>query len=236
MFLGLLISFLLCFVSGLLLGVVLLFNNASWLRKNKHKRFWERTVDLLFSICQAGLSIAGIVAITIAFTTDIEPHWLDPVILYTLQLIAGANLTWTIRGIKDSRRAIWLVYGGIVWTAPDIAFYMWCEIFLLLLFLLIAGRDDFFHEYALLSRIAMASIVSWALWNEALQRHRGSGNPIPERVRTLRRFVATNAMAASFQILGAIIQYSLSLANVRTSEIRRGIVLSYMDRLVCSHK
>ncbi|KAF2456837.1 hypothetical protein BDY21DRAFT_422038 [Lineolata rhizophorae] len=160
MFLGLLIGFLFCFVSGLLLDVVLLFNNASWLKKNKHKRFWERTVDLLFSICQAGLSIAGIVAITIAFITDTEPHWLDPVILCTLQLIAGANHT-------------------------------------------------------LLSHVAIASVWSWTLWNEALQKHLRSGNSIPERVRTLRR---------------------LSLANVRTSEIRQGIILSYIDRLVCSYK
>ncbi|KAF1970581.1 hypothetical protein BU23DRAFT_210898 [Bimuria novae-zelandiae CBS 107.79] len=118
MFLGLLIGFLLCFVSGLLLSVVLLFKDASWLRKNKHTRIWERTVALLFSICQAGLSIAGIVAIAIAFTTGTEPYWLDPVILWILQLFAGANLTWMIRGIKGSRQAIWLVYGGIVWTAP----------------------------------------------------------------------------------------------------------------------
>ncbi|PVH90306.1 hypothetical protein DM02DRAFT_665262, partial [Periconia macrospinosa] len=116
------------------------------------------------------------------------------------------------------------IYGSIVWTAPDIAFYMWCETFPLLLFLLIAGMDDFFPEYAMLSRIAMASVVSWALWNEALQKHLGSGNPIPERVRTLRWFVAANALAASFQILGAVLQYSLSFANVQTSEIRQGIV------------
>jgi hypothetical protein len=100
MVLGLLIGFLLCFVSGLLLSVVLLFNDASWLRKNKHKRFWERTADLLFSICQAGLSIAGIVAITIVFTTDTEPYWLDPVILCTLQLSSGANVS--VFSMKDS--------------------------------------------------------------------------------------------------------------------------------------
>jgi hypothetical protein len=93
MFLSLLVGFLFCFASGLLLGVGLLFNNASWLKKNKHKRFWERTVDLLFSICQAGLSTAGMVAITIAFITDTEPHWLDPVVLCTLQLVAGANVS-----------------------------------------------------------------------------------------------------------------------------------------------
>jgi hypothetical protein len=71
------------------------------------------------------------------------------------------------------------VYGSIVWTAPDISFYMWCETFLLLLFLLIAGRGDFVYEYALLARISMASIVSWVLWNEALEKHLGSGNSIP---------------------------------------------------------
>ncbi|KAF2681100.1 hypothetical protein K458DRAFT_310444 [Lentithecium fluviatile CBS 122367] len=93
MFLSLLIGFLLCFASGLLLSVVLFFKDASWLRKNRHTRFWERTVALLFSICQAGLSIAGIVAITIAFTTGTEPHWLDPVMLCTLQLFTGTNVS-----------------------------------------------------------------------------------------------------------------------------------------------
>ena len=102
---------------------------------------------------------------------------------------------------------------------------MWYETFPILCSLLITGRDDLVHEYELLSRIVMASVVSWALWNQALQIHRASGNPIPERMRALRQFVVVNALAASCQILGAIIQYSLSLANVRTSEIRQGIFL-----------
>jgi hypothetical protein len=93
MFLSFLIGFLLCFVSGLLLSVVLLFKDASWLRKNEDTWFWERTVALLFSISQAGLSIAGIVAITIAITTGTEPHWFDLVILCTLQLFAGTNVS-----------------------------------------------------------------------------------------------------------------------------------------------
>ena len=50
-------------------------------------------VDLLFNICQASLSIAGIVAITITFITDTMPYWLDLVIRCTLQLIAGANVS-----------------------------------------------------------------------------------------------------------------------------------------------
>jgi hypothetical protein len=91
--LGLRISFLLCFVSGLLLSVVLLCKDASQLRKNKRSRFWERTVALFYSLCQVGLSIAGIVATTIAFTTETEPYWLNTVFLCTLQLFAGANVS-----------------------------------------------------------------------------------------------------------------------------------------------
>jgi hypothetical protein len=70
-----------------------LLKDATQLRKNRHAYFWERTVALLFSICQVGLSIAGIVAIAIAFTADTEPYWLDAVILCTLQLFIGANVS-----------------------------------------------------------------------------------------------------------------------------------------------
>jgi hypothetical protein len=92
MVLGLRIGFLLCFVSGLPLSVVLLFKDAS-LRKNRHVSFWETIVSLCFSICQAGLLLAGIVAIAIAFTTDTEPYWLDLVIPCTLQLFVGTNVS-----------------------------------------------------------------------------------------------------------------------------------------------
>jgi hypothetical protein len=109
-----------------------------------------------------------------------------------------------------------------VWTAPNIAFYMRYETVPLFSSLLIAGRDDFVHAYALLTRIAMASVVSCALWNEALQRHLGSGNPKPERVHTLRGLVYANAYAVLWQSIGAI---GLSFANVRISEIRQGIFL-----------
>ncbi|KAF1366148.1 hypothetical protein EJ07DRAFT_150601 [Lizonia empirigonia] len=119
------ISFLIGFVGGLLLSIVLFFKDAATLfRKNKH--FWETIISLLFSIGQAGLLIAGIVAIWIAFITDTEPYWLDAVILCTLQLILGTNLAWTVRGFDDSHRAIWLAYGSIVWTAPDVAFRIRC--------------------------------------------------------------------------------------------------------------
>ncbi|KAL5405121.1 hypothetical protein PMIN04_012424 [Paraphaeosphaeria minitans] len=229
MFLVLLIGLLICFVSGFLPSVVLVLKDFSWLwknRKNRDARFWESAVALLFSTCQVGLSIAGIVAVTIAFTTDNEPYWLDPVTLCNLQLLAGVNLTWTLRGIKNSRKAIWLVYGGIVWTAPDIAFFTRYETFPLFLYiLLMAVRDNFAYEHALLTRVAIASTVSWAHWHEALQIHKHSGNPIPERVRVLLVFVVINAVATSFQIICAVVLYSLSLANVRRSEIRQGIVL-----------
>jgi hypothetical protein len=54
-------------------------------------------MDLIFSICQAGLSIAGIVAVTIAFTIGTVPCWLDPVLLCALQLFAGANVSVSIQ-------------------------------------------------------------------------------------------------------------------------------------------
>ncbi|KAF2682014.1 hypothetical protein K458DRAFT_260856, partial [Lentithecium fluviatile CBS 122367] len=87
------ISFLLCFISGLLLSVVLLCKDASQLRKNRHSRFWEKTVALFFNLCQVGLCTAGIVATMIAFTKKSEPHWLNTIFLSTLQLFAGANVS-----------------------------------------------------------------------------------------------------------------------------------------------
>jgi uncharacterized membrane protein HdeD (DUF308 family) len=120
---ALLVGFLLCFVCALVLSVVLFFKDVSWLRKNKHTRFWERTVDLLFSICQAGLSIAGIVAITIAFTTHTEPDWLFPVILGALQLMAGANVS--VFSIEDwSMNSLGVAYLDDSWHQSFAPIYM----------------------------------------------------------------------------------------------------------------
>ncbi|KAF9733811.1 hypothetical protein PMIN01_08154 [Paraphaeosphaeria minitans] len=221
-----LIGFSICFVSGLLLSVVLFLKDFLWLKKNKHERFCEGAVALLFGIFQLSISIAGIVAITIAFTTKTEPVWLAPVTLCTLQLFAGLNLTWTLRGIKDSRSAVWLAYGSIVWTAPDIAFFTRYETFPLFLYILLtAGRDNFAYEYALLARVAIASTVSLAHWQKALRTHKDSGNRIAKRVHVLLLFVVANAVAASFEAIGAAIIYGLSFTNMGRSELRQGIVL-----------
>ena len=67
-----------------------------------HERFCEGAVALLFSIFQFSISIAGIVAVTIAFTTKTEPVWLVPVTLCTLQLFAGVNVS-AIPSKVDSR-------------------------------------------------------------------------------------------------------------------------------------
>lgn len=95
MVLVLLIGFSICFASGFLLSVVLLLKDFFWLRGNMHSRVWEGAVALLFSTFQLGISIAGMVAVTIAFATDTEPLWLDPIILCTLQLFAGMNVSVT---------------------------------------------------------------------------------------------------------------------------------------------
>ena len=88
-----------------------------------------------------------------------------------------------------------------------------------------AGRDNFAYEYTLLARVAIASTVSLAHWHEVLQIHKDSGNPIAKRVQVLLLFVVANAVAASFQIIGAVVIYGLSFADVGKSELRQGIVL-----------
>ncbi|CAG5189925.1 uncharacterized protein ALTATR162_LOCUS12113 [Alternaria atra] len=205
------IGFLLGFVGGLLLSIVLFFKDAAALfSKSKHACFWETMVSVLFSICQAGLSTTGIIAIRIAFTADTEPSWLNAVILCTLQLFIGTNLAWTVRGFDDSHRAVWLAYGSIVWTAPDVAFRM---------------RGDLVHEYELLSRGAIASAVPLALWYHARRTHMSSGKHDADYIRTLVLCIVTNAAATLFQMGGAIVFYSLSLADQKRSNLRQAIFL-----------
>jgi type II secretory pathway component PulF len=93
----LLIGFIICFLGGLLPCFVLTYKDATTLlRKKRHDYFWETVVTLVFGICLAGVSIAGIIAIAIALNKDIEPKWLDAVILCTLPLSVGANVRFLL--------------------------------------------------------------------------------------------------------------------------------------------
>lgn len=99
----LLIGFILCLFGGLLLSVVLIYQDVMPHRSNgtnditEHDYFRERILAALFGIGQTGLSIAGMTAIVIALTANTETantalYWLDAVILCTLQLLAGPNV------------------------------------------------------------------------------------------------------------------------------------------------
>jgi hypothetical protein len=87
-----LLGFLLGFVCGLLLSIVLFCKDTKRLREDEDK-FLIIVVSLLFSTFQASLSIAGIIGIWFAMTTDNEPYWLNAVVLCTIQLFIGANVS-----------------------------------------------------------------------------------------------------------------------------------------------
>lgn len=92
------IGSIICFVGGLLLNSVLIYQDIMPHRSNRtnnisvHDYFWERILAVLFSISQTGLSIAGIV-----LTTKTELYWLDAVIQCTLQLLACINVRTLIQ-------------------------------------------------------------------------------------------------------------------------------------------
>jgi hypothetical protein len=75
-----LISFTICFSVGLLLSVVLIYRDVQPYRPNGinerlgHPYFWERVLATLLSACQAGVSIAGIVAIVLALRSGDEMY------------------------------------------------------------------------------------------------------------------------------------------------------------------
>ena len=89
----LLICFLVSLSSGLLISFVLIYLDARLLWRDRYKYFWETVVNVFFSICQSGSSIAGIVAISITLSGETEPYWLDAVILCNLQLSAATNVS-----------------------------------------------------------------------------------------------------------------------------------------------
>jgi uncharacterized membrane protein HdeD (DUF308 family) len=88
-----LLGFLLGFAFGLLLSIVLFCKDIKRLNGDGAD-FKEIVASLLFSTFQAGLSIAGIIAVRFALTTDNEPYWLKAVILCTLQLFVGTNVSF----------------------------------------------------------------------------------------------------------------------------------------------
>jgi hypothetical protein len=84
----------------------------------------------------------------------------------------------------------------------------------------------FVYEAALLSRVAIASLISLAVWYNPLRIHKLSGQRNPRFVCLLVLSIVANAVAALLQIGGAIVLYSLSLANKKMStHIRHGILL-----------
>jgi hypothetical protein len=66
-----------------------------------HPYFWERVLPTLFGACQAGVSIAGIIAIVLALRSGGEMYWVDMAVRCNLQLLTGTN----VRPPKENLRA-----------------------------------------------------------------------------------------------------------------------------------
>ncbi|KAF2650665.1 hypothetical protein K491DRAFT_682785 [Lophiostoma macrostomum CBS 122681] len=210
------IGFLLCFSGGLLLSIALAYHDAPR-KSTRHDYFWGRAITALSDICQVGLSVAGIVAIVIARITKTEPYWLDAVILCTLQLFAGTTLARTLIHMSFSHWAVGLAYLYTVLTVPDIASYIKDK------------NTCFAYESAMLSRVAIAPFTSLIASHSVLEKHKASGsqyNRESKFVRLLVVFIVVNAVAALCQMSGAVILYSLSLANKEIStNLHQGIFL-----------
>jgi hypothetical protein len=76
-----------------------------------------------------------------------------------------------------------------------------------------------------MSRGAIASVVPLALWYHARRTHMLSGVLDPHYIQTQVWFIITNAAATFFQMCGAIVFYSLSLADQKRSNLRQAIIL-----------
>lgn len=101
-------SFMICFSVGLLLSVVLMYRDVQPHRPNGanerlgHPYFWERVLATLFGTCQAGVSIAGIVAIVLALRSGGDMYWVDLAVRGSLQLLTGTN----VRPPKENLQAL----------------------------------------------------------------------------------------------------------------------------------
>ncbi|KAF2726581.1 hypothetical protein EJ04DRAFT_453061 [Polyplosphaeria fusca] len=227
----LLIGFILCFLAGLVLSVVLIYQDIMPHTTNgiiEHDYFWEKILAILFGISQTGLSIAGIIAIALPANTELlarhshsmypsasrrhkckNPHS-NPLLARVLHIL---NLPpWVIR----------LAYATTVLTAPNTAYRIKDE------------NTCFVYESALLSRVVIASLISLAVSRRQLEKHKSLGPGLVNLpfIRLLMVFIVTNAIVASCHMCGAIVLYSLSFASEKTNTyLRQGIFLVRLELL-----
>ncbi|KAH8695744.1 hypothetical protein GQ44DRAFT_137323 [Phaeosphaeriaceae sp. PMI808] len=226
-----LISFVICFSVGLLLSVVLIYHDVKPRRPNRmnesleHTYLWERVLDALFGACQAALSIAGITAIVFALRSKGEMYWVGMAVRCNLQLLTGTNLARILRVLMFPRWAIWLAYMIAILTAPNIVYPMR------------GSNNCFAYGSEPLYLLAAASLLSSAVSRGRLENHENSGSDQDGSgyKQLLTVFIITNAIAASFQLCGAIVIYSISLAESKIdTSLRQGIYLVCPDHYCCA--
>jgi hypothetical protein len=86
--------------------------------KGEHDYARVLVVSLVFGFCQVGLSAVVIVAIQIAFTAGTEPRWLDAVILCSLQLFVGTNVSILSTSPRSKAHASNSLPGYFIFSTP----------------------------------------------------------------------------------------------------------------------
>ncbi|KAF2844179.1 hypothetical protein T440DRAFT_410714 [Plenodomus tracheiphilus IPT5] len=211
---SIIISFSVCFTVGFVLSVVLMYRDVKAHKPNGmneslgHHYFWERFLAVLFDACQAGLSVAGIIAVVFLLLSKGDMYWVD------------MALGRILRVLMFPRWATWLTYIITILTAPNFVYPRR------------RSSGCFAYDSEPLYLSAAISLLSSAISRGRLEDHAMSGSEHDSSgyKRLLMVFIVTNAIAASFQLCGAIAIYSISLAesNLDTS-LRQGVFLVCLD-------
>lgn len=138
------------------------------------------------------------------------------------------QLTWTLRGLDLPHWAIWLTHSHIVFLTPTIAFRTRYEFLVPLL----NGSHSRQRQLRLRVRTTLMPHHGIICVNSALVRRSTNALALPRRrparsqISTLAGcFIVANAIAALFQICGAVAFYILSLTDQRINHLRQSILL-----------
>ncbi|KAF1358982.1 hypothetical protein EJ07DRAFT_121554 [Lizonia empirigonia] len=213
----LLVCFAICFLVGPILSSTLAYLDIrnhfrAKAQVSEYDYRWEKITGIVVGTGSIGLGITGLVAIATAPHSTEMYSWLDA-LARLLQIFISPP--WVI----------WVVHLVAVLTILDIVDYIGIRS------CLIASRGKIVssaYESALLACFVAASLLSSAISRKQLEAHKNSGSERRDEdyVRLLHTIAFTNTAAASFQLCGAIIVSSLSLAGTGPStQLRQGIFM-----------
>lgn len=99
---AILIAYIVCFSSGLILCVRLIYRDSKPDRTNEmneisRARPWERNLAVAFGLTQAALFVNDITAVSMSIDSTTRFSWIDLSIPCTLQLVVGTNVRTPIK-------------------------------------------------------------------------------------------------------------------------------------------